>query len=119
MELQHFIDYCGKMPGAESSFPFDDKTLVFKVGGKMFALFGLEPPHLLNLKCEPETAVRLRDERDYVIPGYHMHKKHWNSIEMEKNPPVEDVLDWIEASWKLVVGSLPRSLRESLARYGI
>ena len=84
MNIEDFRDYCLSKKGVTEAFPFDESTLVFKVLGKMFALTGLNrKPAAVNLKCDPERAMELREEYDgIIIPGYHMSKKHWNTIRM-------------------------------------
>ena len=84
MHLEAFRDYCLKKSGATEETPFGEDTLVFKVAGKMFALAGLdEVPARANLKCDPDRALELRDRYEEVQPGYHMSKKHWNTVELE------------------------------------
>ncbi|HBT82440.1 MAG: MmcQ-like protein [Desulfuromonadales bacterium GWC2_61_20] len=99
-------------PGAEETFPFDAVTLVLKVGGKMFALVGLdESPLRLNLKCLPEQAEIMRQLYPAVIPGYHMNKRHWNTVILDGSLADEDVLGMIDESYRLVVEGLPRARR--------
>src|SRR5690554_1391789 len=87
MNIEEFRNYCISKKGVTESFPFDEKTLVFKVMGKMFALIGLDNnPATANLKCDPERSVELREQYpDQIYPGYHMDKKHWNTVEIEGN----------------------------------
>jgi len=109
MHIEAFRDYCIAKKGVTEEFPFDEETLVFKVMGKMFALAPLERiPSQVNLKCDPERAVQLREEYDGVImPGYHMSKVHWNTIHLEHVPP-RLLLELIDHSYDLVVSSLPK-----------
>jgi predicted DNA-binding protein (MmcQ/YjbR family) len=95
-------------------FPFDKNTLVFKVMGKMFALTDLDNFESVNLKCDPERAVQLREEFPSVQPGYHMNKKHWNTILMNEGVSDRLIKEWIDDSYSLVVGSLPKKLRLEL-----
>ncbi len=93
-------------------FPFDDDTLVFRVEGKIFVLLDLSGASV-NLKCDPEKAIRLREQYPAVQPGYHMNKAHWNTIPLDL---VSDQLikEWTDHSYQLVVAKLPRKLREKL-----
>jgi len=113
MNIEAFRDYCIQKKGVTESFPFDEKTLVFKVMGKMFALTGLEHiPARANLKCDPEWGSELREEYDGLItPGYHMSKVHWNTVELEMNIPQELLLKLIDHSYDLVVNSLTKKVK--------
>jgi predicted DNA-binding protein (MmcQ/YjbR family) len=117
MNIEQFRDYCLSKKGVTESFPFGEDTLVFKVMGKMFALAGLDShPATANLKCDPERAIALREEYDGLIfPGYHMSKKHWNTVEIEKNLPQPLLLELIDHSYDLVVKSLTKKLKAELA----
>ena len=96
-------------PGAEETFPFDPVTLVAKVGGKMFALVMTdEAPLRLNLKCQPEVAEVLRELYPAVIPGYHMNKRHWNTVILDGSLPDDFIRDMIDESYRLVVAGLPK-----------
>ncbi|KOY86307.1 MmcQ-like protein [bacterium 336/3] len=115
MDIEDFRNYCIKKKGVTEEFPFDNVTLVFKVMGKMFALTGLDREVFsINLKCEPEKAVELREQYDGVRPGYHMNKKHWNTILVESIKPQKLVLEWIDDSYNLVVASLTKKLQDEL-----
>lgn len=100
--------------GVTESFPFDDKILVFKVMGKMFALCDIDLFESVNLKCDPAKAIELREQFEGVKPGYHMSKKHWNTIEMDGSVPDDLFLEWIDDSYNLVAGKLPQRLRNQL-----
>jgi len=115
MNIEQFRDYCLTKKGVSEEFPFDEKTLVFKVLGKMFALSGLERiPHQVNLKCDPEKAIELREEYDgQIYGGYHMNKRLWNTVEIE-NLPTKLITEMIDHSYDLVVEKLPKKLKESL-----
>ena len=117
MNIEEFRNYCISKKGVTESFPFDEKTLVFKVMGKMFALTGLEyNPAQANLKCDTERSIELREAYDGLInPGYHMSKVHWNTVELEKNIPHELILELIDHSYDLVVNSLTKKLQAELA----
>ncbi len=109
MNLEDFREYCLTKPKVTESTPFGPDTLVFKVGGKIFALASLDdvPTHV-NLKCDPERALDLRDRYEEVQPGYHMNKKHWNTIELGGRIPTAELRRLIDHSYDLVVASLPK-----------
>jgi predicted DNA-binding protein (MmcQ/YjbR family) len=111
MNIQDFREFCLSLPGTEESFPFDESTLVFKVKGKIFALTDVDLFTSVNLKCEPEKALELRDRYEAVQPGYHMNKKHWNTIQIDGSIPDSILLGWTKDSYDLVVASLPRKIR--------
>jgi predicted DNA-binding protein (MmcQ/YjbR family) len=105
-------EYCLTKKEVSESFPFDESTLVFKVHGKMFALISLSrEPLQINLKCEAEKAIELREEYYQVIPGYHSNKKHWNTIILE-NISIDFVKQWIDHSYQLVWDKLPKKYKE-------
>ncbi|MBO0848270.1 MAG: MmcQ/YjbR family DNA-binding protein [Pseudonocardia sp.] len=104
------------MPGAVEDYPFGDGVAVFKVGGRMFALVPLEgAPGSVNLKCDPAVALELRARHSSVSPGYHQDKRHWNTVELDGSVD-DDELRWmVDHSYDLVVGKLPRTVRDRLA----
>ena len=107
--------WCLERPGAAEEFPFGPNTSVFKVAGKMFALSALESrPLRVSLKCEPELAEQLRATYPAVAPGYHLNKRHWNTVTLDGSIPDRTVLDMVEDSYDLVVAGMPRSTRERL-----
>ena len=115
MNIETVREYCISKPGASESFPFGEETLVFKVGGKAFALLALErKPFSMNLKCDPEKAVQLREEYDAVQPGYHMNKIHWNTVIVDGSIRGNLIQEWIDHSYELVTQSLPKAVREQL-----
>ena len=115
MTLADFCEHCQSLPGAEGCMPFGPEWLVYKVGGKMFALaVPDELPHRVNLKCDPERAVELRDRHEDIVPGYHMNKRHWNTLTLPGKLPTKLVRELTDHSYALVVASLPRKVRESL-----
>ena len=120
MDLGTFHEYCLAKPAAEETFPFDEHTLVFKVMGKMFALTGLERhPFEINLKCDPERSVELREEyAGMIYSGYHMSKLHWNTIVMESEVPDKLIFELIDHSYELVVKGLRKKDRELLEKMG-
>jgi predicted DNA-binding protein (MmcQ/YjbR family) len=97
-------------------FPFDESTLVFKVMGKMFALTNLDSFESINLKCDPEAGVQLREQYSSVLPGYHMNKKHWITVLMDGSIPDKIIQEWIEQSYRLVAASLTKSQKIDLDR---
>ncbi|HPG10067.1 MAG TPA: MmcQ/YjbR family DNA-binding protein [Chitinophagaceae bacterium] len=105
MDIEILRDYCLSKPGAEESLPFGPDTLVFKVKGKIFLLTGLDnEPLRFNVKCDPEKALELREEYACVQPGYHMNKKHWNTIVVNGTVSSRLLKEWIDWSYKLVSG---------------
>ncbi len=115
MNTETLRDYCLAKPGVTESFPFGGDALVFKVGGKMFALLATESqPTTLNVKCDPERAVQLREEHDAVTPGFHMNKTHWNTITINGRVRVNDVQEWIDHSYELVKNSLSKAVLAEL-----
>jgi predicted DNA-binding protein (MmcQ/YjbR family) len=109
-------EWCHARAGVTEERPFGPRTTVFKVEGKLFALSALEaePPLELSLKCEPELAEALRRDHDAVRPGYHLNKRHWNTVVLDGSLPDAMVLDMLEDSYDLVVSALPRATRERL-----
>lgn len=116
MHVDTFRDYCLTKTGATEETPFGPEHLVFKVGGKMFALLALdEIPSSANLKCEPDLALELRDRFEQVRPGYHMNKKHWNTVELGTGLSDGEVRKMIDHSYELVVRGLPKAQRARLS----
>ena len=114
MNIEEFRNYCLGKPGVTEGFPFDDKALVFKVMGKIFTITGVEHFESINLKCDPEYAIELREKYNAVIPGYHMNKQHWNTVIMDNSIPDKLIKAWIDDSYNLVARSLPKNLLEEL-----
>lgn len=109
--------YLRAKPGASSSYPFGPGALVFKVVGKMFALLADdETPLTINLKCDPDEALALRAAHKTIVPGYHMSKRHWNTVTLDGTLPDALVREMVEHSYELVVASLPKAKREILAK---
>ncbi|MBK8442501.1 MAG: MmcQ/YjbR family DNA-binding protein [Sphingobacteriales bacterium] len=117
MDIEAIRSYCMAKKGSSESFPFDESTLVIKVMDKMFALISLDrTPFSMNLKCEPEYALELRDRYNWVREGYHMNKKHWNTIDLEAgNIPTALLYSLIDHSYNLVVQSLPKKTQAALS----
>lgn len=115
MNIEQIREYCLKKKGVTEEFPFDEETLVFKVSDKIFLLASLESvPLQINLKCDPEKAIELREEYDSVQPGYHMNKKHWNTIIIDGTISTHRVFEWIDDSYNLVSAGLKKSVRKKL-----
>lgn len=111
MNIESFRSYCLSKKGVTEEFPFGEDTLVFKVMGKIFALTDVELFESINLKCDPEKAVQLREEYPAVVPGYHMNKKHWNTVLMNEGLADRAIGEWIDDSYDLVVASLNKALQ--------
>lgn len=112
MDLPDVIAHCLSKAGAEETTPFGPDTLVYKVSGKVFALTSPDEfPARVNLKCDPERALVLRDEYESIIPGYHMNKRHWNTLVLDGSVPSKTVRELIDHSYDLVVASLPKGKR--------
>ena len=115
MNSAELRDLCLSFTGAEETFPFGPNTSVFKVAGKMFALSQLGADSLrVSVKCEPELARALREAYAAVIPGYHLNKRHWNTVIIDGSLPDETICEMIEDSYDLVVGKLPPAGRRAL-----
>src|SRR5687768_10139269 len=115
MDLPDVIEYFLVKPGAEETTPFGPEVLVYKVGGNIFAVtVPDEFPPRINLKCDPDRAVALREEHESIIPGYHMNKRHWNTVTLGKPLPSKLVKELIDHSYELVVASLPKAERAKL-----
>jgi predicted DNA-binding protein (MmcQ/YjbR family) len=117
MDVAEFREYCLVKPGATEGTPFGPDVLVFKVGGRIFALAALdEVPTTVNLKCEPDLALDLRDRYEQVRPGYHMNKKHWNTVEIDGCIPAVELRRMVDHSYELVIKSLPKAARPNQRR---
>lgn len=116
MDLDGLINYCASKSGVEETFPFDENTLVFKVMGKMFAASNIAEENLrVNLKCDPEKSIELREEHPEIIPGYHMNKKHWNTVYLDQGSLEQSlILSLIDHSYDLVVKSLTKAKKLEL-----
>jgi predicted DNA-binding protein (MmcQ/YjbR family) len=115
MDPAQLRDHCLSFAGAQETFPFGPATSVFKVGGKMFALSQLAASSLsVSVKCEPALAEALRETHTAVIPGYHLNKRHWNTVILDGSLPDETVCDMVEDSYDLVVSKLPAPDRRAL-----
>lgn len=115
MNIETIREYCLSKKGVTECFPFDEVTLVFKVMGKMFLLTNLDGELSINVKCDPEKAIELRELYPSVTPGYHMNKKYWNTVMIDGTLSEPLVCSFIDHSYQLVFDSLPKKLKnESL-----
>ncbi len=115
MNIEELRDYCLQKPGASEGLPFGDDTLVFKVGEKLFLLITLSKGNSFNVKCDPELAVELREQFTEVQPGFHMNKKHWNTVYIDGNLTTRQLREMIDHSYDLIFKSLPKKLQEQIA----
>jgi len=110
------LELCSRLPGAVEDYPFGDDVAVFKIGNKMFALVALAgAPGSVSLKCDPEWALELRSRYAAVRPGYHLNKRHWNTVELDGTVKPAELREMIDHSYELVVSSLSRSQRALLS----
>lgn len=114
MNIEDIRTYCLTKKCVTEDFPFDEDTLVFKVFGKMFLLSSLTGKLSVNLKCDPEKAVERREIYSFVRPGYHMNKKHWNTILIDGSVPDRLIEEWIDESYDLVLSKLTKREKEKL-----
>ena len=114
MHIEEFREFCLAKPGVTEGFPFGEDTLVLKVMDKVFALTGLSEEFAINLKCDPERAVMLREENPAIQPGYHMNKKHWNTVYVDGSLSDKFLQELIDHSYDRVVAGLPKKVREEL-----
>mgnify|MGYP000952789137 CR=1 FL=1 len=114
MTLDVFRAHCLKKPGFSEDFPFGPDVLVFRVAGKIFALMDVNTFQSVNLKCDPERAVELRERYDGVQPGYHMNKQHWNTISTDGSVPAKLLLELADHSYDLIRASLTKKQRDML-----
>jgi len=112
MERDQVLDCCRSLRGVTEGYPFGPEALVFKVGGKVFAIVGDTG---VSLKCDPGLAVALRETYAAVTPGYHLNKRHWNSVALDGSVPDDVLVDWIEDSYDLAVAGLSRAQRAALS----
>ncbi len=114
MNIEEFRNFCIQKYGVTEELPFDENTLVFKVMGKIFALIDVDLFKSVNLKCDPEEAIKLREKYEAVKSGYHMNKKHWNTIEFDDTLSDNEIFHWVNHSYDLVVSKLPKNLKEEV-----
>ena len=114
MTLEEFRAHCAKFPGFSEDLPFGPEVLAFRMGGRIFALMDVDAFESVNLKCDPERAVDLREQHPGITPGYHMNKRHWNTVLTDGSVPYRVLLELARHSYDLVRASLPKKLRDGL-----
>jgi predicted DNA-binding protein (MmcQ/YjbR family) len=118
MNIQQLYEFCQSKKGVTEHFPFDEDTLVFKVGGKMFALTSLSEWEKgnpsINLKCDPERALELRSEYEDIIPGWHMNKSHWNTVKLNGDVDNKLIMELISHSYEIIFQSLPKKIKTEI-----
>ncbi len=114
MNVEDIREYCISKKAVTEDFPFNDVALVLKVLDKMFALVNIEEDLSINLKCNPEKAILLRNEYEAVKPGFHMNKKHWNTVEIDGTIATSKIYEWIDDSYNLVISKMTKKQRENL-----
>lgn len=114
MNIEEIRDYCLAKPGVTEGLPFGEDTLVFKVGEKLFLLTSISEGNSFNVKCDPELAIELREQHSEVQPGFHMNKKHWNTVHTDGNLTRRQICDMIDHSYTMVLKGLPKNIREQI-----
>ncbi len=114
MNVEEYRDFCLSFKGVTEGFPFDSQTLVFKLMGKMFALTDIDSFEFINLKCDPERAITLREQFEEIKPGWHMNKIHWNSVITDGDLEDDFIKELITHSYELIASSLPKKEKEKL-----
>lgn len=114
MNIEDLRAYCVAKKGVSEDLPFDNDTLVFKVMGKVFALTSISGARSVNLKCDPELAIELRERYHGIEAGYHMSKKHWNTVQLEADYSDKQLKEWIDHSYELVVAGLTKKQKQEL-----
>lgn len=115
MNVESLRDYCLSLQGATEDMPFGEETLAFRVGEKIFLLISLDTGNRFNVKCDPELAVQLREQHNEVQPGYHMNKKHWNTVYMDGSLSDKQLREMICHSYTLVLQSLPKKMQDEIS----
>jgi predicted DNA-binding protein (MmcQ/YjbR family) len=119
MDLDKIRSYCLKKKGVTETLPFNEDIPVYKVMGKMFLLSNLTPPVSINIKCDPELAVELREKYEAVSPGFHMNKLHWNTVMLDGSISDKYIYEWIDLSYQLIVNGLSKKEKDILRSYSI
>ena len=114
MNIEELRDHCLQLKAVTEDFPFGEETLVFRIGGKIFLLIGVDEANRFNVKCDPELAVELREQYNEVKPGFHMNKKHWNTVYMDGRLSNKQLCEMIDHSYDLVLKSLPKKVRDEI-----
>lgn len=118
MNIEEFREHCLQKSGVTEETPFGNDVLVYKVLGKVFALAPLDDFKQINVKCDPEKALELREQYEFVKPGYHMSKKHWNTILIDGRATTKQLASWIDDSYQLVVNKMPKKNKSVLKNLG-
>lgn len=116
MRFEELRKYLLSKKGAMETFPFGEDTFVYKAGDKIFAITSLSLPLSINLKCDPERAVELREQYEEVQPGYHMNKKHWNTVSLEGRISLKEIKEMIDHSYELIIKSLPKNKQKDFLK---
>jgi predicted DNA-binding protein (MmcQ/YjbR family) len=116
MTLEEFRAHCATFPGFSEDLPFGPEVLAFRVGGRIFALMDVDTFESVNLKCDPERAIDLREQHPGITPGYHMNKRHWNTVRTDGSVPHRLLLELARHSYERVRASLPKKVQEELER---
>ena len=114
MTLEEFRAHCASFPGFSEDLPFGPEVLAFRVGGRIFALMDVDTFESVNLKCDPERAIELREQHPGITPGYHMNKRHWNTVRTDGSVPHRLLLELARHSYDRVRTALPKKLRDGL-----
>ncbi|HSJ67600.1 MAG TPA: MmcQ/YjbR family DNA-binding protein [Anditalea sp.] len=114
MDIEFFRSYCLSKRGASEDTPFDENTLCFRVGGKIFAITDIDKFESVNLKCDPERATELRELHNGITPGFHMNKKHWNTVHFNLDVSDRLVLELVDHSYDLILNSLPKKVQQEI-----
>jgi predicted DNA-binding protein (MmcQ/YjbR family) len=114
LNIEEIRDHCLSKPGVTEDTPFGEDTLVFRVGEKLFLLTSISTGTQFNVKCDPELAVELRERHSEVQPGYHMNKKHWNTVHTDGSLSRKQIREMIDHSYELVFNSLPKKVRDEI-----
>ena len=114
MNVEEYRDFCIALPCTTEEFPFNNQVLVFKVGGEIFAFASIDLFERIILKCDPERAIDLREQHEAIVPGYHMNKKHRNTVIMDGTIKNNLLTELIQHSYELVVAGLPKNIKEQI-----
>lgn len=115
MDVKELKKICSKLKGTTIDFPFDNVTMVFRIGKKMYALCNIEKNSSVNLKCDPNLVPLLREEYKSILPGYHMNKRHWNTLEFQGDIPKDKFVELINHSYNLVFKSLTKKVQNEIS----
>ncbi len=115
MNIEELRDYCLQKVGVTEALPFGDDTLVFKIGEKLFLLTSIKSANSFNVKCDPELAIELRERYAEVKPGFHMNKRHWNTVSIGGSLTRKQIYQMIDHSYDLVFNALPKKIQEQIS----